>query len=237
MRFAVILVLLTLAGCASTPRVAYVPPTATFRGVTSDEFRAEMIQRCVRNGATPTVNTESQLVCAKPMDDSMGSLMFRALATPQYSTNPLVQVRFNMAKMGSDLIVVTDFYYEFETAYGQKNVQPIQNGQSAADTQRTLDELKSKLEAAKATTSVDTPSPAAAAVPAPSQTAPAPKAASVVTSSDGYLGAARAFANQYTCSTDVTLESKEGDREVYETACPSGPMKIECWSGICRQIF
>jgi hypothetical protein len=235
MRFAVILVLLTLAGCASTPRVAYVPPTATFRGVTSDEFRAEMIQRCVRNGATPTVNTESQLVCAKPMDDSMGSLMFRALATPQYSTNPLVQVRFNMAKMGSDLIVVTDFYYEFETAYGQKNVQPIQNGQSAADTQRTLDELKSKLEAAKATRTVDAPTPAQN--PAPKQTAGQPPAASVVASTDGYLGAARAFAGQYSCSTDLKLESKEGDREVFTSACPSGPMKIECWSGICRQIF
>lgn len=235
MRLAVILVLLTLAGCASTPRVAYVPPTATFRGVTSDEFRAEMIQRCVRNGATPTVNTESQLVCAKPMDDSMGSLMFRALATPQYSTNPLVQVRFNMARMGSDLIVVTDFYYEFETAYGQKNVQPIQNGQSAADTQRTLDELKSKLEAAKATRTVDAPTPAHNA--APTQAAGQPAAASVVASTDGYLGAARAFAGQYSCSTDLKLESKEGDREVFTSACPSGPMKIECWSGICRQIF
>jgi hypothetical protein len=233
MRTAAVIVLLTLAGCASTPRVAYVPPTATLRGVTSDAFRAEMIQRCVRNGATPTVNTESQLVCAKPMDDSMGSLMFRALVTPQYSTNPLVQVRFNMAKMGADLIVVTDFYYEFETAYGQKNVQPIQNGQSAADTQRTLDELKSKLEAAKATRTVDAPAPAVAAT----QTSTQPKAASVVVSRDGYLGAARAFAGQYSCSTDLKLESKEEDREVYTSTCPSGPMKIECWSGICRQIF
>lgn len=235
MRTVAVLFLLVLAGCASTPRVAYVPPTATFRGVTSDEFRAEMIQRCVRNGATPTVNTESQLVCAKPMDGSMGSLMFRALVTPQYSTNPLVQVRFNMARTGTDLVVVTDFYYEFETAYGQKNVQPIQNGQSAADTQRTLDELKSKLEAAKATKTVDAP----IATPAPSSTgaATSPKAASVIASSEGYLGAARAFAGQYSCSTDLKLESKEGDREVFATTCPSGPMKIECWSGICRQIF
>jgi hypothetical protein len=231
MRIAAILVLLTLAGCASTPRVAYVPPTATFRGVTSDEFRAEMIQRCVRNGATPTVNTESQLVCAKPMDSSMGSLMFRALTTPQYSTNPLVQVRFNMAKTGADLIVVSDVFYEFETAYGQKNVQPIQNGQSAADTQRTLDELKSKLEAAKATRTVDAPSLVSA------QVATHPQAASLVASSNGYLDAERSFARQYSCSTDLKLESKEEEREVFGTTCPSGPIKIECWSGICRQIF
>lgn len=55
------------------------------------------------------------------------------------------------------------------------------------------------------------------------------------TEHDGYLDEAVGFARSYRCDTaTVTLVTKESDRETFKATCPSGPIQIECWAGICR---
>lgn len=139
---------LAMVGCASTPIVPYVAPTVTMRGVSSEAFRAQMIQRCAKNGMSATVNTPSQIVCSRPFDESLASWSFRALALPANATNPVVHNRFNLAETGGTLVVVNDAFWDYQNAFGQKTVEPVRDGAGAQVTQRTLDELKSKLEGA-----------------------------------------------------------------------------------------
>lgn len=168
--------LLLLAGCATTPQVPYRAPQATIQGATAEQVKLPIIQACVSGGGSVENSTEHQVICAKPMDDSFGSLMYRALATPQYSTNPVGRVRYTLVETAGSVFVTADMYLQHQNAFGQVNTTPITNGNIAAQGQAMLDRIKASIEGEQAAPGAAKPAPAAPAA-APTVTSPAvPKA-------------------------------------------------------------
>lgn len=148
---ALTVVALSLAGCASVPQEPYVTPQVLISGGTAEDVKIALIPRCIELGATVEVNTPDQLVCAKPMDDSFGSMMFRAMATPSNSTRPVSMGRWTFVRSGATLLVTFDETLRYQTAFGQNNVQPIRNPKTAASVQNRLNEIKRSIESRPAT--------------------------------------------------------------------------------------
>lgn len=140
-----------LGGCASTPKTAYITPQITINGVNAEDARMQLVQRCVTGGGTISENTTHQVVCAKRFDNSFGSIMFQALATPSHSTTPEVKVRYSLVPGSTSTYVTMDMYIEYQTAFGQVNRMPYQNGDVARQGQAMLTEIKQGLEQRTAT--------------------------------------------------------------------------------------
>jgi hypothetical protein len=148
----------TLSACATTSSLPYVPPRVTIHGVDTAAVKGTLVQRCVEGSGLVEVSTDHQLICSKPMDFSFGSLMYRALATPEYSTNPDEKIRFTFAETSEGVFVSVDMYREFQTAFGQVNRRPITNGNLASQAQQGLDKLKAMLEGPEGANSESTAS-------------------------------------------------------------------------------
>lgn len=149
-----------LTACATGPKVAYVPPRVTIAGMSVEQAKMRLIPPCVETGGTIEENSPHQLICAKPFDDSFGSMMYRALLTPSYSTNPSVYVRYSFVDAGGQLYIAVDTYVQNQTAFGRVDRQPIQNGAIAAQAQSFLDRIKADHTAALASNG-DVPAPTA----------------------------------------------------------------------------
>lgn len=172
-----------LCSCATTPQVPYRVPQITIVGAKSEQVKLPIIQACISGGGSIEVSTEHQVICAKPMDDSFGSLMYRALATPQYSTNPVGRARYTISETGGSVFVTVDTYLQHENAFGQTSTTPIRNGNLAAQAQAMLERIKASIESAPSVTPSTTTAPAAPQRSAPQDgsenktTTPAPPAA------------------------------------------------------------
>lgn len=165
-------VILASAGCATTPQAPYRVPQATIKGATAEQVKMPIMQACASAGGSIETATDHQIICAKPMDDSMGSLLYRALATPKYATNPVIRARYTLVESGGSVFVTIDTFSQYQNAFGQVNTTPIQNGNIAAQAQGMLDRIKASIEGADAaatppTTPQPHTSPAVSPAPAP----------------------------------------------------------------------
>jgi hypothetical protein len=176
MRFiAISIFMLCISGCATGPTESYTNPSIRVEGMHADTARSMLAESCVTNGFRIETNTNTQLVCAKAFDSSFGAIMYRALLTPDYSTNPDAKVRYNFFENGSNLLVAVDIYIEYQNAFGQQNVDPINNVALRDKAQGMLERMKTQYLAANPPQSVYSPAepPAPATVQAvPSYTAP-----------------------------------------------------------------
>lgn len=193
-------------------------PNVTIRGVTAAQVSAELVGRCIRNGASVVNNSAAQVVCAKPFPATLGAFAFRALATPSNATNPLMLARYNLADTAAGTIVGADFFYEFETALGQKNTQPIDAPKILKEAQANLDSLKATLEP-----------PSAEPIPGPGS--------SMAPDAPDHWSAARDIATGAGCGSTFVQTVKDQGREVFRAECPAGDaLEIECWLGVCRRL-
>lgn len=193
-------------------------PNVTIRGVTAAQVSAELVGRCIRNGASVVNNSTAQVVCAKPFPATLGAFAFRALATPSNATNPLMFARYNVADTAAGTIVGADFFYEFETAFGQKNTQPIDTPKILKEAQANLDSLKATLEphSAEPVRGIDS---------------------SATTNAADHWSAARDIATGAGCGSAFVQTVKDQGREVFRAECPAGDsLEIECWLGVCRRL-
>lgn len=195
-------------------------PNVTIRGVNAAQVSAELVGRCIRNGASVVNNSTAQVVCAKPFPATLGAFAFRALATPSNATNPLMFARYNVADTAAGTIVGADFFYEFETAYGQKNTQPIDAPKILKEAQANLDSLKATLE------------------PPGTESSPGPgSSSSATTNAADHWSAARDIATGAGCGSAFVQTVKDQGREVFRAECPAGDsLEIECWLGVCRRL-
>lgn len=209
--------------CALSPlaSLAEPVPSVTVVGVPPAQVGEELIARCIRNGASVTHSSVSQVICSRPFPDNLAAYTFRALGTPKNSTNPVMFARYNFARVGDGTIVGADFYYEFETAFGQKNSQPIDAPKILKEAQSNLDRLKSELEQRAAA-----PNSQSAAVVSP-----------VASSPDAYWQTAQRMAAAMNCSSGFAQTVKDNGSELFRADCASGAaIEIECWTGACQKL-
>lgn len=138
--------LLALAGCASAPSQPYRAPQVSIAGDVTEQAKLLIVQRCVQKGGSIEQNTPSQLVCAVPMGDSFGEMMYRAMATPQYSTRPDRKARYTFVNAGGQTFITMDAYIENQTAFGRVDRTPIRNSELATGGQAWLNEIKAQIE-------------------------------------------------------------------------------------------
>lgn len=152
--------LLALAGCASAPSQPYRVPQVTISGNATEQAKMTIVQRCVQNGGAVEQNTPTQLVCSVPMDDSFSSMMFRALATPKYSTRPDLKARYAFVNTGAQTYITVDTFMEYQNTFGQVTRNHVRNNQVAARAQAMLDEIKAASEGAPAHATTPSSAPA-----------------------------------------------------------------------------
>lgn len=167
-----------VSGCASRPSTPYVTPQVTIQGNRAEDVRMQLMQRCVSGGATISESTTHQVVCSKQFDGSFGSIMFQALATPRYSTTPEIKIRYNLVPASTSTYVTLDMFIEYQTAFGQVNRMPYQNGDVARQAQTMLNDIKASLESAEPVASAAAPQvdSRAPAIAPPATVQPAPPA-------------------------------------------------------------
>lgn len=91
------------------------------------------------------------------MDDSFKSMMFRAMATPKYSTRPNLKARYSFVNTGTQTFVSIDTYMEYQNAFGQVTVIPVKNNEVAAKAQAMLDGIKASPDVQPASTETIAP--------------------------------------------------------------------------------
>ena len=157
---------LALAGCASTPSAPYRTPQVTIANGNAEQAKLTIVRRCIEGGGSVIENTAHSLVCSKPMPNDFKSTMFRALATPNYSTNPNLKARYTFVQAPAQLFISVDTLMDYQTAFGQTNVMPIQNAEAGRLAQQMLDSIKAEMEGRPASTPSSMPT-----TPAPTQPA------------------------------------------------------------------
>lgn len=212
-----------LFACALAPlaECADLVPSVTIHGVQPAQVGEELVARCIRNGASVSQSSASQVVCSRPFPDNLAAYAFRALGTPNNSTNPVMYARYNFARTATGTIVGADFYYEFETAFGQRNTQPIDAPKILKEAQSNLEKLKADLESKAA----------------PARAQPEEASRAMASDPDAYWDTAQRMAAASNCLAGFVQVAKDSGREVFRADCPDGSrVEIECWTGICQAL-
>lgn len=137
-----------LVGCATTTQQPARNPMVTIRNYPAAEALAKFSQGCLQTGGNLEQSTQTQAICAKPMDDSMRSTFMRALLTPANSTNPVYRARFSVIENGGSTTLHVEPYIEYQNAYGQTTKMAYTNAEDLNNLQASFDRLKAEWEAA-----------------------------------------------------------------------------------------
>lgn len=210
-----------LAGTSSVVSIAVkdLPPAELF---------PHIIAGCLQRGMAVVETTDYQVVCSAPMDDSMRSLFIRALATPSYSTNPVLYSRVTAVSSGGMTTVAAEEYFQYQNAYGQVKTIPVTNKKSLAATRAGLEQMKANWESRSESAVV---SPTAAAEPKASP-APAQSAYSRPSAAQ-----ARQALVQAGCPDDFQLVGTNGPRTVFSGLCTGGRRQmVECKGMTCAPL-
>lgn len=146
MRHVILLVVLALAGCATTGSVPYSPPQVMIKSNSVDAVKILLVQRCIAGGGVVEDADASRLVCSKPMDNSFQANMWRAFFTPNYSTNPNGKARYTLLGADGQVFVTVDTFLQYQTAFGQDNIVPVKDPNIASKALRALQEVKHQIE-------------------------------------------------------------------------------------------
>lgn len=135
-----------LAGCATTGTAPYTPPQIMIKADTVDAVKIVLVQRCIARGAVVEEADASKLLCSRPMDNSFQSNLWRAMFTPEYSTNPNAKYRYTLVGANGQVFVTVDTFLHYQTAFGQDRVIPVNNPELASAAMRALQEVKHEVE-------------------------------------------------------------------------------------------
>lgn len=137
---------IALAGCATTGNVPFTQPQIMIAANTVDAVKIVLVQRCISKGNVVEEAQASMVVCSRPMDNSFQSAMWRAMFTPDYSTNPNAKYRYTLVGSNGQVFVTVDTFLHYQTAFGQDRVTPIKDPELARQALRALQEIKHQVE-------------------------------------------------------------------------------------------
>lgn len=187
----------------------------------------------MRKGMSVELASDTQVVCSKPMDDSMKSLFIRALATPSYSTNPVYRYRLTAIQIGEQTTVSIDPFVQYANAYGQVNTIPITNKKERAIIRSELDALKAGWEQRLASGQ----SPITAPTQPTAPTAALPRSIEPPTPNHPSAPAAKQALGQLQCFDGFRQVGASGSGTLFEATCPGGATRlVSCTGGSCRVL-
>jgi hypothetical protein len=135
-----------LSACASSQEPFVGNPNVHVAGVTPTQLAGRSVMKCVQNGGRLVERSDYHTVCAKPMDGSFGSLMYRALLTERYASNPEVSVQTSWAPEANGVRVSATAWIEHQNAFGKTTRNYIEAPDMKRQMQAGLEAMKAKLE-------------------------------------------------------------------------------------------
>lgn len=143
-----LLIAVLVTGCGSSPtRPPFQgQPFVEVKGITAEEIQSRFSVNCL-DGGKVVQSTPYSLTCARPMGDSMGELMYRALLTEKYASNPEVMTQTAWAKTTSGAMRVTaTVWIEHQNAFGKTTRNDFNGDNTKYQIQEALDKFKRSVE-------------------------------------------------------------------------------------------
>lgn len=148
-----------ISACSATPtRPPFQgQPFVEVKGITAEEIQSRFSVNCL-NGGKIVQSTSYSLTCARPMGDSTAELMYRALLTEKYASNPEVMMQTAWAKTSYGVMKVTaTVWIEHQNAFGKATRNDLNADSTKYQLQEGLDKFKRNVEAAAAPNILSTP--------------------------------------------------------------------------------
>ena len=142
------IVVLSVAACGSAPTRAPFQgyPFVEVKGITAEEIQSRFSVNCLEGGKVVHSSPYS-VTCARPMGDSMGELMYRALLTEKYASNPELMMQSAWTKTSSGMMRVTaTAWIEHQNAFGKASRNDLNQDSNKYAIQEALDNFKRNVE-------------------------------------------------------------------------------------------
>ncbi|UCV28087.1 hypothetical protein [Ferribacterium limneticum] len=139
----------SLAGCSSAPsRPPFKgQPSVEVNGIAGDEIQSRFSVNCLDGGGKVVQSSQFSLTCATPMGSSMREMMFRALLTEKYASNPEITVQLAWAKLSAGKMKVTaTAWLEHQNAFGKSTRDSLDADATKYELQGALDTFKKNVE-------------------------------------------------------------------------------------------
>lgn len=101
---------------------------------------------CLTVGGRIVGQSNYHFVCAKPMDTSMGSMLYRSLLTERYSSNPEVTVQTSWSVRQNGTYVSAAAWTEHQSAFGKTTKNYLDQPSWKRNLQDGLEKMKETLE-------------------------------------------------------------------------------------------
>lgn len=144
---------LSIVACNSSPTrpIFQGQPFVEVTGISAEEIQSRFSVNCL-DGGKIVQNSPYSVTCARPMGDSMGEMMYRAMLTEKYASNPEVMIQTAWAKTSSGAMRVTaTMWIEHQNAFGKATRNDLNADNTRYQIQEALDKFKSNAEASIAT--------------------------------------------------------------------------------------
>jgi hypothetical protein len=151
--FSLVLLAISIAGCASAPeRIADTPsgwPQVTISSDDTQYIQSWIINRMTNKGWSLDSQSNNGLKFTKTADtSSVKTVLLQAMIGNSYSTTPKLETNYSIASLGDSTNVVAQAFVSTQMAMGQVNRIDFKNNNAVFnDIQRQLNKLKSEVEA------------------------------------------------------------------------------------------
>jgi hypothetical protein len=251
-----IALLFALASLAAQAKKPPPPPQfVVVRKLPPEAVTQRMQAHCLQEGMSVVSATPTQVTCTKPMDNSLRSAFVRALATPQYSTNPIYHFRVTAIRVGDNTTISAEEFVQYQSAFGQVTTIPIQNRKELTSIGTGLQNMKvtwearlsaagddevAALEASNAAqtsgTSATPPGVLGNGAGIAAQMRQAAATASTASLNPSAAAAKQTLA-QYQCLDSFRMVGESGGKSLFEGTCRSGETQlVECKGMSCRAL-
>lgn len=117
--YTILVAALLLASCASAGEPFPGTPNLLIKGTTT-AVSEDISSHCVQGGGRIVSEGRSSMICAKPLDDSFGATMYRALLTEgSTASNPEINVQTSWAKEKGGVRLSAIAWVEHQNAFGK----------------------------------------------------------------------------------------------------------------------
>ena len=246
-RFILLAILLT-SGVAEAKRGPTPPQFVVVRKLPPAAVMSRMQATCLQRGQSVVQATDTQVICSKPMDDSMRSIFIRALATPTYSTNPVYYFRVSAVRVGDSTTVAAEEYVQYQNAYGQQTNIPITNRKELESISAGLANMKATWEARLDAAGDDEGAALAASDAAlasaggkVANVAPLSPASTTTPKPEDMSGPSAGAAKQalakFQCFDDFRIVGESSGKTLFEAKCSAGGTQlVECRGTSCKPL-
>lgn len=136
-----------LTGCATTAPLRSTAsgfPEADFYNTNMDVVQNKIAEYCNTRGFNLEIVNQNTIKCSQDITRTGAGMLYAALTTPQYATNPHLNSVFTMFKTAKGIKVTTNVFVESQNAFGQVKRNEVRNNETLNVLQQRLYDMGGK---------------------------------------------------------------------------------------------